>query len=113
MNGLIWEDGGFWVFVILTLVGGGATAMATGRAVARIWRPVSQVIVYVAILSVAVRFLHYALFEGYFLSLENLAQGLHYWLVTFVVLSAIGVGGYRMQRTAQMRRQYSWISGAA
>jgi hypothetical protein len=110
MNGLIWEDGGFWVFVALTLFGGGVTAMAAGRAVAQTWRPPMQVVLYMVILAFAVRFLHYALFEGYFISLENFAPGMHYLAVTFVILVGIGLLGYRMQRAAQMARQYSWLS---
>jgi len=108
MNGLLWEADRFWVFVLVTLILGGATAMATGRAVAQVWQPLSQALVYMVPLTFAVRFLHYALFEGYFISRENFAIGAWHLVVTFVILAAIGALGWRMQRAAMMARQYSW-----
>ena len=113
MSGVIWEADRFWVFVLVTLVIGGATAMATGRAVAQVWQPLSQALVYMIPLTFAVRFLHYALFEGYFISRENFAIGAWHLVVTFVILAAIGALGWRMQRASMMARQYSWTGAGA
>ncbi|MBL8589166.1 MAG: hypothetical protein JNK46_11610 [Methylobacteriaceae bacterium] len=110
MQALIWEQDGFWVFALVTLVMGGATAWATGRAIAQTWRPLAHVLTYMAPLAIAVRFLHYALFQGYFISWENFGPGLRYLVVTYVILAAVGVFGWRVQRAAQMARQYSWLA---
>ena len=53
-------------------------------------------------LGVAVRFIHYALFEGSFLSV-------HYYLVDLLVVAAIACLSYRFYETRQMTTQYSWI----
>jgi hypothetical protein len=57
---------------------------------------------YMALLAGAVRFFHYALFEGRLLSL-------YYYLVTYAVLVAAASLGYRMMRTKQMVTQYPWL----
>ena len=54
------------------------------------------------LLAAAVRFFHYALFDGELLSL-------YYYLVTYVVLLAAACLGYRMMRTTQMVTQYRWL----
>ena len=109
-----WSDTGFWPFAFLTFVIGGATALAAGRAVAKTWRPIAQVFVYAAILAAAIRFLHYALFDGYFfLSRDNPIDGLWRWALTYVILAAIGAVGYKLRRAAQMSSQYSWLAPAA
>ena len=48
-------------------MGGGAAALA-GRAIAQTWRPFWSVMVYMAMLGAAVRFVHFALFEATLLS---------------------------------------------
>jgi hypothetical protein len=74
----------------------------TGRACAQTWRTYPQLLLYLIPLGAAVRFIHYALFEGTLLSL-------HYYLVDVVVLMVIGTIGYRYTRTKQMVRQYNWL----
>lgn len=99
--GVIWEIG-FGTFLLVTVVIGGGAAYLTGRAVALTWRPLLQLFVYTLGLTFAVRFIHYALFGGTFLSLQ-------YALVDFVVLFAFGLLGFRVTRAGQMARQYSWL----
>lgn len=107
----LWSDVGFWPFVFVTFVIGGATAMAAGRAVAKTWRPMTQVFVYAAILAAAVRFLQYALFDGYFvISPDSPVEGLWRWAAAYVILAAIGAIGYRLRRNAQMATQYAWLA---
>jgi hypothetical protein len=60
----------------------------------------------VVILSFAVRFLHYALFDGKFLSL-------HYYLVDYAVCLGLGLLGFRLQRVNQMVTRYGWINERA
>ena len=89
----------FWIFFFLTGVFGGGAAFLAGRALAQKWRPVWQTVLYMLLLGVAVRFFHYALFDGRLLSL-------YYYLLTYAVLVGAASLGYRMMRTTQMVTQY-------
>jgi hypothetical protein len=102
MGGLLWADtdNGLFVFVLMTVLGGAAAA-ASGRALAKTWSPAWVILPYMAVLSAAVRFLHFALFQEELLSI-------HYYLVTLVVMLAIAWISYRSMRAAQMATQYSW-----
>lgn len=114
MDALPWSDTGFWPFFFLTFVVGGATAYATGRAIASTWRPAAQIYIYGAILAAGIRFLHYALFDGYFfISPENPIAGAGRWALTYVILGGIALAGYKAFRHAQMARQYSWLNASA
>ena len=96
------SDDSLRVFVILTVVIGGGAAFLAGRGLARSWKPFWRVYFYMALLAAAVRFFHYALFDG------NL-RSLYYYLVTYVVLLAAGSLGFRAMRTTQMVSQYRWL----
>ena len=96
------SDDSLRVFLILTVVIGGGAAFLAGRGLARSWKPFWRVYFYMALLAVAVRFFHYALFDG------NL-RSLYYYLVTYVVLLAAGSLGFRAMRTTQMVTQYRWL----
>ena len=54
------------------------------------------------ILGAAVRFFHFALFDGTLLSL-------HYYLVDSAVCMLAGFAGFRAARAAQMAHQYRWL----
>ena len=95
-------DDGFWVFLVLTLIIGGSGAFLSGRGLARGWKPYWRVFFYMALLAAAVRFFHFALFDGTLLSL-------HYYLVTYVILVCAALLGYRWMRTTQMVTQYRWL----
>ena len=58
------------------------------------------------ILGLAVRFIHFALFEGTLLSPQ-------YYAVDTAVCLIFGFLGYRATRTGQMTTQYSWINTRA
>jgi hypothetical protein len=96
------SDDGLRVFLALTVIIGGGAAFLAGRGLARSWKPFGRVFFYMALLAAAVRFFHYALFEGDLLSL-------YYYLVTCVVLLAAAMLGFRMMRTTQMVTQYRWL----
>jgi hypothetical protein len=100
--GIIYEEGSVWLFLLVTCVLGGAAAWMTGRAAALNWLPIAQLVVYLLLLGVAVRFVHHALFEGTMFSL-------HYYVIDTVVILAIGLLGFRFTRTTQMVTQYRWI----
>jgi hypothetical protein len=101
MQGILYEEHSAWLFVLVTVVMGGAAAWQMGRAIAQTWRPFAVLPVYVALLGLGVRFIHFALFQGTLLSP-------HYYLVDCVVLFFAAFIGWRMQRAEQMRTQYSF-----
>ena len=101
MQDLIFERGIIDFLLITCFLGGGA-AYLTGRAVAITWRSILNLLIYLFLLACAVRFIHYALFEGTLLSL-------HFFIVDAVVLLALGLLGFRMTRARQMAGQYSWL----
>ena len=97
------EEHSLGVFLLVSVAMGGGAAWLAGRAIAATWRPVWHVACYMLILSLAVRFIHYALFGGNFLSL-------HYYLVDFAVCLGFGYLGFRLMRVRQMVTRYSWIN---
>ena len=96
------SDDGSWVFLVLTVIIGGAGAFLSGRGLARGWKPFWRVFFYVALLAAAVRFFHYALFDGTLTSL-------YYYLVTYAILVVAALLGFRAMRTTQMVMQYRWL----
>jgi hypothetical protein len=92
-------------FLVSVLLGGGAAWLA-GRAIAATWRPWWHVAAYMVLLTWAVRFLHYALFDGKFLTL-------HYYLVDYAVCLGAGLIGFRLMRVRQMVNRYGWINERA
>ncbi len=95
-------DERFRVFLGLTVIIGGSAAYLAGRGLARSWRPFWRVFFYMALLAAAIRFFHYALFDGELLSLWK-------YLVTYAVVLAAASLGYRTMRTTQMVTQYRWL----
>ena len=102
MENIIYEEGGFWVYVVVTVLLGGGGAFSTGRALARNWEDWPMVIVAMAGLAFGVRFIHFALFEQTLLSLQ-------FYLADAVTLCIIGLFGYRYTRVGQMTTQYRWL----
>lgn len=103
---LLAEEDNFGVFFLVTVALGGGAGWLTGRAAAQTWRPVRQVVFYSLLLGLAVRFIHYSLFEGTLLSL-------HFYLVDSAVCLIAGLLGFRAARTAQMITHYRWINEPA
>jgi hypothetical protein len=93
---------GLWVFILLTVILGGGMAFVSGKSIAETWRPLWQVPAYMFLLSLAVRFSHFALFEEVMVSGRNL-------LVDFSVLLGLALIGYRVARQRQMATQYQGI----
>ena len=102
MQGILYEEPSIWLFLLVTVIMGGWAAWMTGRAMAITWRPYGMLIAYLLILAAAVRFIHYALFEGTLLSL-------HYYAIDAVVVLIIGSLGFRYYRARQMTTQYRWL----
>lgn len=102
MGGIVYEEPSAWLFLLVTVVLGGWTAWMTGRAVALAWHPVARALLWSLPLAVGVRFIHFALFDGTFLSL-------HYYLVDLAVVAAVAALSHRHTRAGQMTRQYHWL----
>jgi hypothetical protein len=94
------------VFLLVSVLLGGGAAWLAGRAIAATWRPWWHVALYMVVLGFAVRFLHFALFDGKFLTL-------HYYLVDYAVCLGLGLFGFRLTRVSQMVSRYSWINERA
>ena len=99
---LLSDEHSLGTFLLVSVLMGGGAAWLAGRAIAATWRLWWHVALYMLPLSLAVRFLHFALFEGKFLSL-------HYYLVDYAVCFAFGLLGFRLTRVAQMVTRYKWI----
>jgi len=106
---VIWEVS--WVeFFFVTVVLAGTAAFMTGRAVAVTWGSWLRLAIYIALLSLATRFIHYGLFGGTFLlPPASFPVGIHYYLVDYVVLIAIAALGRQITRARQMGEQYGFI----
>ena len=102
MQGVIFEESSAWLFLLVTVLLGGWTGWMTGRAVAGTWAPAWRVALWCLPLAVAVRFIHYALFEGSF-------RLSHYYVVDYVVVVLIALLGWRFTRATQLTRQYGWL----
>jgi len=106
MMGVTYDGNSIWVFVLLTLIIGGGAAALMGRAIASAWRPWWQVVGFALLLGGAVRFLHFALFEGTLLSLG-------YYVADTAVCLMCGLIGFRLMRVSQMVSCYGWINERA
>jgi hypothetical protein len=98
-----YEEDSFGVFLLVSVLLGGGAAWLAGRAIAATWRPWWHVTFYMLTLGVAVRFIHFALFDATLLSP-------HYYLVDAGVCLALGLLGFRAARAAQMATQYRWTN---
>lgn len=96
----IWEVG-IADFLLVTVVLGGGAAFLTGRAAASDWRGLRELGLYVLLLGCAVRFLHFALFEGTLLHP-------YYYFVDVLVLAGFAWLGRQLTRAKLMGQQYSF-----
>jgi hypothetical protein len=106
MQGILYEEEYAGLFVLVTLIMGGGAAWLAGRAIASTWRPWWHVAFYMLILGLAVRFIHFALFEGTLLSPQ-------FYGIDTIVCLMFGFLGFRATRVAQMTTQYGWINSRA
>ena len=100
---LLYEEGSFGIFLLVTVILGGGAAWLSGRAIAATWRPWWHIVTYMLILGFAVRFIHHALFGGTLMSP-------HYYLVDTAICLVFGFLGFRVTRAAQMATQYGFLN---
>jgi len=94
------------LFLFVTVgLGGGAAAIA-GRAIAATWRPWWDVVKYMLLLAVAVRFIQFSVYQSEFLSLPA-------YLVDATVCLIAGLLSFRIKRVQQMVTSYGWINRRA
>jgi hypothetical protein len=98
---LLYEEDSIGVFLLVTVAMGGGAAWMAGRAIAATWRPLWHVVAYMFVLGAAVRFIHFALFEGTLLSPQ-------YYLVDTAICLISGLAAYRVTRARQMVIQYGF-----
>ncbi len=101
MQGILYEEPSVWLFLLVTVIMGGWAAWRAGNAIAKAWKPSWTLIPYMLMLGLAVRFIHFALFEATLLSL-------HYYLVDTAVITVFAWLGWRHERTNAMARQYAF-----
>ena len=101
MGDLYAEESLLQVALVTGVIGGGAAWLA-GRAIAQTWRPFWHLMFYMALLGAAVRFVHFALFEGTLLAPASYAVDTLYLLL-------VGALAWRTTRTTQMATQYYWL----
>jgi hypothetical protein len=103
----------FAAFFLITIVLGGGAAFMAGRALARTWKPFARAVLYMLLLGLAVRFLHWGLFSDATYASWREMQGtlfsVHYYVVDTVILMGMAALGYRLERARQMTSQYGWI----
>jgi Domain of unknown function (DUF6867) len=102
LRDLLYQERSFGVFLLVTVVLGGGAAWLAGRAVALAWSRWWLVVVYAALIGLAVRFIHFALFGATLVSP-------HYYAVDTVIAMLFGFGGFRVTRVRQMARQYGFL----
>ena len=103
LHSLLYEEDALGVFLLVTVVLGGGTAWLTGRAVAQTWRSWWSIVVYMLMLGLAVRFIHFALFGGTLLSA-------HFYAIDTGVAVLFACLGFRVTRRQQMARQYAFLT---
>ena len=113
------------IWLALTLILGGAGALATGRALARAWRPAARLVPYALALAAAACFLCWALFGVPVIPASRLiaralagdwgevALGLGGLGLSFLILWAMGAAGFLLTRARQMRLQYPFLASEA
>jgi hypothetical protein len=106
MQGILYEADSFLVFLFITFILGGGAAWMTGRACARTWKPLAVMMIYVAIIGLGVRFIHFSIFSGTLLSV-------HYYVADTIVLEIIGFLSFRFTKAGLMVRQYYWLYQSA
>lgn len=109
---LLWEVT-FFEFLVVSVVIGGGLAYMIGRSTAITWGGWGLMTFYVALLTVAMRFIHYSLFDGtFFLPPATAGTALYYAAIDFLVLMAFATFGRLWTRRLQTGRQYGFLGRA-
>jgi len=105
----IWEASLF-DFILVTVILGGGAAWLTGRATALTWTSWRLLVLYMILLTIAVRFIHFSLFHGtFFLPPATFATAFYFAVIDFIILMAAAALGRRLTRARQMTMQYQFL----
>jgi hypothetical protein len=88
--------------LFVTLVLGGGCALLAGRAIALTWRSIWVVVAAMIPMGLAVRFVHFALFNETLLAPRT-------YLVETIILLIVACLSFQRTRARQMVRQYYWM----
>jgi len=102
LHDLLYQERSFGVFLLVTVILGGGAAWMAGRAVAIAWSRWWLVVCYAMLIGLAVRFIHFSLFDATLLSP-------HYYAVDTLIVLAFAFAGFRVTRRRQMARQYGFM----
>ena len=91
----------FQILFVTCILGGGAAWMA-GHTLANNWRPFAQALFYLLLLGAAVRFVHFALFQGELFSLPA-------YLADTAFIIFVGGMSWRLAQVQRMVSQYRWL----
>lgn len=89
---------GLFILFLLTM----GAAWMTGRATARGWESALRTGIYLLLLTVAIRFLHMALYHGAMFDPVD-------YVIDAVAALAVGLAGWRYTLAMQMVTQYHWL----
>lgn len=89
---------GEYVFMLLCML----AAWQIGKSTASDWKSLTTMVIYTLLLGCGARFLHFALYQAQFISLDR-------YIVDTLVLLIVAYIGYRYTRTNMMTRQYHWL----
>jgi hypothetical protein len=99
---MLYASENIFQILFVTLVLGGGCAFLAGRAIASTWRSIWVVVAAMLAMGLAVRFVHFALFD------ETLLVPQTYAVETLILL-AIACLSFQRTRAQQMVRQYYWL----
>ena len=88
--------------LFVTLVLGAGCALLAGRAIALTWRSIWIAVIAMVPMGMAVRFVHFALFN------ETLLQPKTY-IVETAILIVVACLSFQRTRASQMVKQYYWL----
>jgi hypothetical protein len=101
MSGFYANESWFQV-AFITLVLGGGCAWLAGQAIASTWRSIWAAALAAIPMAMAVRFVHFALFNETLLSFKP-------WVAESIILMVIICLAFQRTRAQQMVRQYYWL----
>lgn len=97
-------------FLLVTVFLGGGAAWLTGRATAITWTSWWTLVLYIVLLTLAARFIHFSLFHGsFFLPPATFGAALYYSVIDFIILMAAAALGRQITRARQMSSQYHFL----
>jgi hypothetical protein len=102
LHDLLYQERSFGVFLLVTVILGGGAAWMAGRAAAIAWSRWWLVVGYAMLIGLAVRFIHFSLFDATLLSP-------HYYAVDTLIALVFAFAGFWVTRRRQMARQYGFV----